>query len=246
MALAPLIIVLAAAVGLLLHQRADRFRLIGFARSIAPSPSSKREIVFAATSRIHGLPSRPDPVFLPTLFEAMGATPSAVIESGGCCSGKSRLLILTLAELGIRSYQITLYHQEGHAQHCLVETCLGKDRLIVDPSYGIYFAAPDGGNLSLRDLQAGVLPVQVPLVSDRRCGYPDDPYYAFDYPASKTANWTCSSIRRVVYRLLHLASKGGVDRLKVPATLEWPQHIFIALAASLGLLAALVLAALKM
>lgn len=246
MAIALLIIVLAVAAGLLLQQRADRNRLAGFARAIAQPPRSKREIVLAATSRIHGLPSRPDPVFLSPLFKAMGATPGAVIQSGGCCSGKSRLLILTLAELGIRSYQITLYHQDGHAQHCLVETCLGKDRLIVDPSYGIYFATRGGDDLSLRDLQAGVTPVQLPVAPERKCGYPhDNPYYAFDYPASKTANWTSSPIRRIAYRLLHVASKGAVDRLRVPALLEWPQHIFIALAASLGLVAALILATVR-
>jgi len=140
-----------------------------------------------------------------------------------------------LAELGIRSYQITLYHRDGHAQHCLVETCLEDGRLIVDPTYGIYFTRPDGNLVSLKEMQSGVPPLFVPVKKDERCGYPSDPYYDFNYGLSKTADWTSTVTRRVAYRILELASSGAVDRLQVPAVLEWPQNIFIAMAAGLGI-----------
>jgi len=32
------------------------------------------------------------------------------------------------------------------------------------------------------------------------------------------------------YALLHKLTGGGIDHLEVPAVLEWPQHLFIALA----------------
>ena len=58
----------------------------------------------------------------------------------------------------------------------------------------------------------------MPLVNDRPCGYPANAYYDFDFRASKkTANWTKTPARRIVYRTLHRLSPGGVDQLKVPA-----------------------------
>jgi hypothetical protein len=216
---------------LLLQRRRDVRRLRQFVDDFHRSPRA-HELVLDVARRCFLLPYRGDPVFYPRLFGPLGATPSAVIRLGGCCSDRSRLLILALAELGIRAYQITLYHRAGHAQHCLVEACLGADNLIVDPSYGIYYVSSNGGAISLRDLQAGELPVSLPLANDRPCGYPANAYYDFDFRASKTANWTKTPARRIVYRTLHRLSAGAVDQLKVPALLEWPQHLFIAIVAA--------------
>jgi hypothetical protein len=216
---------------LLLQRRRDLRRLREFVEDLRRSPRSSA-LVLDVARQCFLLPYLRDPVFYPRLFGPLGATPSAVIRLGGCCSDRSRLLILALAELGIRAYQITLYHRAGHAQHCLVEACLGADTLIVDPSYGIYYVSSAGGPISLRDLQAGALPVYIPLMNDRACGYPTNAYYDFDFRTSKTANWTKTTSRRVVYRALRRLSRGAVDQLKVPALLEWPQHLFIAIAAA--------------
>jgi hypothetical protein len=67
MAIGPLFIVLAVAVGLLLHRRADRARLIAFVRSIAPFRRSERQIVLSAAARIVDLPTRSDPVIWPSV-----------------------------------------------------------------------------------------------------------------------------------------------------------------------------------
>jgi hypothetical protein len=222
------------AIGLLLQRCRDLRRLRAFVQALHPLPLSPREAVLCLAKRCYLVPGRinDDPVFCAPLFGPLGATPSSVIRLGGCCSGRARLLILALAEFGIRAYQITLYHRTGNAQHCLVEACLDEGRLIVDPSYGIYYATANGDLITLRDLQAGSLPVYVPLISDRACGYPANSYYDFDFRASKMANWTKSLARRIAYSALHRLTNGAVDRLEVPAVLEWPQHLFIAVAAA--------------
>jgi len=240
---APLAIAFAVTVVLVVWQRRARRSLVGFAQSIAQTNTSPREAVLAAAARVYALPPRSDPVFISSVLRPFGASPDAVIQCGACCSGKSRLLILALAELGICSYQITVYHQDGHAQHCLVEACIAKERLIVDPSYGIYYAAPDGRDVSLADLQNGVQFVHKPISADRPWGYPDDPYYDFDYRATKTANWTATPLRRFAYRALRAAFGSSVDRLRVPPLLEWPHHIAAVFALVGGTFVSLVLAA---
>jgi hypothetical protein len=215
---------------LLLQRRWDRRRLRGFVFDIDRTRLDPHEVILDVARRCYALPFRRDPVFCSRVFGPLGATPSAVIQFGGCCSDRSRLLILALAELGIRAYQVTLYHRNGHAQHCLVEARLGGERLIVDPSYGFYYADSGGGSMGLRDLQRGRQPIYVPLLDGDACGYPKNSYYEFDFLASKTANWTKTATRRIVYRALRGLGGSAVDRLEVPAILEWPQHLFIVIA----------------
>jgi hypothetical protein len=226
------LVLIAVALGLLVQRRRDLGRLREFVREVYRSRATVKELVLSFTRGVHLIPDvRTDASFCPRLFGPLGATPSAVLHLGDCCSGRSRLLILALHEIGIRAYQITLYHRAGHAQHCLVEACFGGQSLIVDPSYGVYYEGPRREPISLRDLQMGIPPTCIPLVDDRPCGYPSNDYYDFDFRASKTANWTKSRLRRVTYLVLRTVTNGAVDRLQIPAFLEWPQHLFIVIAA---------------
>ncbi len=217
---------------LVLQRRQDLRQLRDFVGDIDSTRLTPREVVVEVAKRCYLLPFRKDPAFYPRLFGSLGATPSAVIQFGGCCSDRSRLLILALAELKIRAYQITLYHRAGHAQHCLVEADLGAERFIADPSYGFYYADPSGRSISLTDLRLGKQPIYKPFPEGETCGYPTNAYYDFDFRASRTANWTKTRVRRLAYRVLRSLSGSAVDRLEVPALLEWPQHLFILIAAA--------------
>lgn len=228
-------IALAAVLLLLVQRRADRKRLRAFVHSLMPMPRDPRAAALHIASVCYRLPHGPDPVFFPALFEPLGATPTAVLRHGGCCSGRSRLLILALAEYAIPAFQITLYHRNGQAQHCLVQAWIDGQPLVIDPSYGIFFSSPDGTPVGLRDLQSGVTPRHLRLPNVTHGGYPDNAYYDFDYTLSRTANWTRTATRRFVYRMLCFFGPDRIDRLAVPPALEWPQHLFIALA--LGVLA---------
>ena len=169
------------------------------------------------------IPRRPDPFFISSVFHLFGATPTAVLRSGGCCSGLARLYILGLDALGIKAAQITLYHVSGCAQHCAVEVILGDDYMIVDPLYGLYYTDGDGAPLGLEGLQAGRHPRLNTLPLSHATAYPPYPYYDFNYENTKTANWTRSAPRRAAYRILHTVSGGRIDRYRLPVILEWPQ-----------------------
>jgi hypothetical protein len=148
-----------------------------------------------------------------------------VLREGGCCSGLARLYILTLDAFGIHAAQVTLYHRTGKAQHCLVEVVIGAERILVDPLYGLRYRGSDGGAIALEDLRAGRRPSFDPLPFSEATAYPSHRYYDFEYRATKTANWTKTSPRRVGYRVLEVLSNGGVDCWRLPPLLEWPQII---------------------
>ena len=225
---------LTAISGLIRQRNLDRKILQQFVVSSLRDGETGRAAVFRLASQIYDLPhADDDPIWACRFFAAFGASPRAVLEAGACCSGKTRLLILSLAELGIRAYQTTLYHKEGQAQHCLAEVDVDNEPFLVDPRYGISLTDNEGRGVSLHDLQHGVQPKQVPFTARTDWGYPLDPYYDFDYSASKTANWTRSSLRRAAYLILHRATRGAVDHLIVPAWFEWPQNLGIVTCATL-------------
>jgi|SRR5688500_12225532 len=209
---------------LITHWALERQRLRRFVRTLGPLPADPRHLALEVAGRVFARPHRHNDVAY--LFEALaplGATPGSLIEQGGCCSGMSRLYILCLSQLGIRAHQITLYHRTGHAQHCLVEVRLPDGPLIADPIYGLYFTDDTGRPIGLDDLQRGATPRFESLPHSDRTAYPPNDYYAFAFPLSRTANWTKSWCRRQAYGLLTPLTRGGVDRLRVPAILEWPQ-----------------------
>jgi hypothetical protein len=218
-------LLLLGAVGLLLaHWLIERRTLRQIVAGKVGPVSNPGTVVHWLAGWIHAhVPRRQDPLFVSRVFHIFGATPTAVLQSGGCCSGKARLYILGLDALGIRSAQITLYHVSGCAQHCAVEVAVNGDRMIVDPLYGLYYTDSRGLPLGLEDLQTGRQPTLQTLPFSTATAYPPYPYYDFDYGNTKTANWTCSMPRRTAYRLLHIVSGGGIDRFRVPAILEWPQ-----------------------
>ena len=216
-----------AIAGLLTHRYWDSRKLATFVRTIHLWPDQRQTAleVAAACSRI------PFAKFEPVLIHALpvfGAGPGALLRSGGCCAGHSRVLILALERIGIPAFQVTLYHVEGYAQHCLVQAWVGEEPLLMDPSYGLYFASPGGQPVGIRELQAGVKPVFRPLPGSSATGYPRKPYYDFDFKSTRTANWTRTAPRRLAYSTLRLILGRGADQLEVPATMEWPQHLAIA------------------
>lgn len=209
---------------LIAHWAVERHRLRRFVRSLGPLPAEPRRLALEVAGRLFARPHRHDD--LPYLLEALaplGATPGSLIAQGGCCSGMSRLYILCLSQLGIRAHQITLYHRAGHAQHCLVEVVLPDGPLIADPIYGLSYTDEAGRPIGLEDLRRGATPRFASLPHSDRSMYPANDYYAFAFRLSRTANWTKSWCRRQTHGLLIPLTRGGVDRLRVPAILEWPQ-----------------------
>ena len=218
------LLLLGAIVALLVHWYFQRRTLRQIITGRFGAASDQLTTVRGFAGWIHAqVPRGKDPVFISSVFEPFGATPTAVLRSGGCCSGLARLYILGLDALGIKASQITLYHVSGCAQHCAVEVMLGDNYMIVDPQYGLYYTDGDGAPLGLEGLQACRPPKLNTLPLSDATAYPPYPYYHFNYENTKTANWTRSAPRRAAYRILHTVSGGRIDRCRLPVILEWPQ-----------------------
>lgn len=184
-----------------------------------------------------------DPPFVPLpLLSELGATPLSILLRGGCCSGLSRLYILSLHTLGVRAGQVTLYHVSGKAQHCLVQVWLGDRPVLVDPTYGFYYVDAAGDLIGLRALLNGETPHFVRLPMSVQDAYPPNDYYNFAYAQTKTANWTKGPLRRSCYRMLCWLTHGHIDRVEQPPFFEWPQLMLASSAVTVILMFNLMLA----
>lgn len=212
-------------------------RLRKLVRKVVPSGASPREaaVLFGRFIFAH-VKRRDDTPYIGGPLAIFGATPLGVLERGGCCSGTHRLFIAGLACIGVKAYQITVYHRSGLTAHCLASVFENGREFLIDVDYGVLYQSESGVDLSLSDLRCGVRPKFVPFAAGltafhakpsfvRSPGYPDCPYYDFDFLETRTANWKTSMWRRCVYAIANFISMGRVDVLPVPALLEWPQML---------------------
>lgn len=216
----------AALLGLLWQFMLERSRVRAFALGATRGTRSAGDAARELARVIHTSVVRrdDDPPFLHPALAVIGASPSAVMRYGACCSGIARLYILALDSLDIPATQVALYHASGKAQHCLVEVIVNGASQLVDPTYGVAFESGDARPLGLADVQAGHQPCIVSIRDGRVSGYPANEYYRFDYRQTKTANWTRTWQRRSAYAVLRRLV--DVDRLPMPVALEWP-HVIV-------------------
>jgi hypothetical protein len=84
---------------------------------------------------------------------ALGPTPNQVLESGGDCADKSRLVSAMLRELGIDSGLAQIFPcATCYPIHVVVEAEYDGGRMVVDPIWNIEYPAGDGRYLGIRDL----------------------------------------------------------------------------------------------
>jgi hypothetical protein len=243
--------VLAGAAILVIAYRLRRARVRQFALAATQGARSQRDAVFELGRALFREVKRHnrDPVFLTRLLTPLGPSPIAVLKRGGCCSGIHRLFIASLDAIDIRAAQITVYASPGPvARHCLVQVNLSPAPLIIDVDYGVWYRHPDGRSVGIRDLRSGVIPVIEPFVLDPQAlrrepgrvsippGYPSGSYYVFDFPSTRTANWTKSRTRRATYGLLQHVTQGRVDSFLLPPICEWPEVLVAAALFGLGVI----------
>ena len=232
---------------LVIAYRLRRARVRQFARAVTQGAVSQRDAVFElARALFQEVRSAPDPTFLTKLLTPLGPSPIAVLKQGGCCSGIHRLFIASLDAIDIRSAQITVYRLPGPvAVHCLVQVALSSAPLIIDVDYGVWYRHPNGGALGINDLRSGVSPIIEPFVPDSQArrpgrqvkpGYPKIPYYAFDFPSTRTANWTKTRTRRATYWLLDHVTQGQVNCFLLPPICEWPEILLATALSAFGII----------
>lgn len=134
----------------------------------------------------------------------LGPTPMQVLEHGGDCADKSRLLSAMLETIGMRSSLAMLYPcPECAPVHTVVVADLGLSTTLVDPVFNITFPRPEGGYYSVDEL------IQDPwLLGDRlrvlrtergssdKIIYYRESNHRYDYLT--TINWQASGMTRVV------------------------------------------------
>jgi hypothetical protein len=88
-------------------------------------------------------------------FKALGPTPLDVLENGGDCSDKSRLLMAMLTSVGIDSSLVMLFnHTNTMSTHTVLEVRTKNFSSIADPVFNIVFPMPNSGYYGLTAMRA--------------------------------------------------------------------------------------------
>lgn len=231
------------------HQR-DRARLRRAALSVADAQASRAEQVLALLHWVHrnGDTAKNEEFFA---FRRLGATAVQVLDRGGDCADKSRLLTSLLREAGIpASVALCFDARSGFPAHTLVEARTGPDTyMLVDPAFDLYFPKPDNaGYYDLLDLRRdpGIVTRRVAALRSQRPPGPSAlPYYlraSASYGTASTINWNKNAALRWLHDRLRSILGENVDRLPRPVLMEEPKLALATLGFVIGALVALGLA----
>lgn len=195
----------------LLDWRSDNAELLTFSQLVTQSESDDitgqdivrlNELVYST-----GGFAKNDSYFL---FPALGPTPVQIMQKGGDCSDKSRLLASILDELNIPATLVMLAPCDSCPfGHTVVEAQTKQGTIVVDPVYNISFPSSDGhyhGIQNLRDnssiLQARLDELILQRGPNDKIAYyrlgPDGMHYS--YPV--TINWNKNSLTQFIGSLL--------------------------------------------
>ena len=209
--------------------RADRARLRAVANELTAdvvSPSGRVLTLLDWVYHNGGFTSN-DSYFL---FRRLGATPVKVLEGGGDCADKSRLLSALLREVGVPSTMVMCFDvASGKPTHTVVEARIGpRYYMVVDPVYDLYFPRGDStGFHGLLDLRGDskILPKRLDeLIAVRG----RSPILAYNralgvYDRASSINWGKNRLTRLTHGLLISMWGDDVYRLRRPLVLEEPK-----------------------
>lgn len=169
------------------------------------------------------------------LFRRLRATSVQVLERGGDCADKSRLLAAMLRELDIPATLAMCFHpQTGAPSHTVVEARIAPDSyMVVDPAFELWFPRPDGqGFYGLTDLRANPN-LLFKRLEHLRATLPW-PALAFFYPEHAavydrvaTINWEKNSATRLARTIWSSWYGDEIIRLPRPLAAEEPKLFVI-------------------
>ena len=178
--------------------------------------------------------------FLLPIFSVLRPMPRQVIEQGGNCADRSRLVIRMLRLHGIDATKWALYTKEMKSVHAVVELEAETGKMVADPLYGLWFPRPDGGYYDIKELRqsSSILQgrIQTLLREGMRPGssnlksYPIDEY---TYQYTKSINWEKWVVTWPLYKALSVILGPSLDDLRRPAFVEAPQLMVIIFTAAL-------------
>jgi hypothetical protein len=198
--------------------------------SQAPSEQAK-EIVLS-------LKDKPDEgndsYFLLPIFRPLRPTAAQVIENGGDCADRSRLVITLLNLRGIHATKWALYNANGESKHAVVEADVESGKMVLDPLFGIWFPKQDGGYFGIRELRQDpnillerlkeLRAEKVSPGADRLELYPTNDYI---YANARTINWTKTATMRDTFSILHRMLGDRAYALPRPGFVEEPALMVI-------------------
>ena len=209
--------------------------------SIAPRSLPPSEQAIKVVESLKPLPEiENSSYFLLPIFSVLRPMPRQVIEQGGNCADRSRLVIRMLRLHGIDATKWALYTKEMKSVHAVVELQAENGKMVVDPLYGLWFPSSSGGYYSIRELRRSpnILSdrIQSLVEQGKRPGtsnlrkYPVEEY---SYAYAKTINWEKWVVTWPLYKILRFIMGTGLDDLQRPAFVEAPQIMVMMIAAVL-------------
>jgi hypothetical protein len=172
--------------------------------------------------------------FLASIFQFLRPTPRQVADSGGTCSDRCRLIVVLLGLRGIGASKWAIYSPDLVPCHAVVEVETEDGKMIVDPSFGLWFPRPDGGYYGVEDLRRdpGILTqrIQELLAKGNPDGLGNLEFYPLDkyiFTYARTINWDKNWGSRLLYDLLHGVMGSRVNGTLRPAWAEQPALMII-------------------
>lgn len=218
----------------------DRSRLHQVAQAVTVGASSETERLTRLVDWVyHNKGFRNNREYF--LLKPLDATPIQVLERGGDCEDKSKLVSALLHELGVRSSLAMLYPCQGCAPThvvSLVETSSGWTP--VDPVYNITFPDRNGRLLPIEALRADPAVLLNRLDQLAQVRGPADKINRYkraieNYQLVTTVNWDKNAITRAVAAVIRWTGNEPWSTPR-PMFLVDPKHFFVVfgLCATLG------------
>lgn len=138
------------------------------------------------------------------IFPALGPTPIQILEKGGDCADKSRLLMTLLESVGIDSSLVMLYSADGQsATHTILEVRDAQIKAIADPVFDIVFPKSNNSYYGLQDLRKNpaLLPGRLDELVKLRGDNSKIAFYKRadeTYQFATTLNWNKNALLRFI------------------------------------------------
>lgn len=215
--------------------------LLGLMDRVAPRSLPPSEQAIKVVESLKALSAiGNDSYFLLPIFSVLRPIPRQVLEQGGDCGDRSRLVIRMLRLHGIGASKWALYTKEMKSVHAVVELEAEAGKMVADPLYGLWFPRPDGGYYDIKELRQSpsILQgrIQTLLREGVRPGSSDLKSYPIDeytYQYAKSINWEKWVVTWPLYKALSVIMGPSVDDLQRPAFVEAPQIMVVIMAAVL-------------
>ena len=165
------------------------------------------------------------------LWRKLGATPVSILEHGGNCQDKSKLLAALLRELGVRSSLAMLYPCQGcKPRHTVALVATRNGWTVADSVYNMTFPDGRGGFVTVEEMRGDRAFLERRLAELRAERGPANPINRYKrdvnhYSYVTTVNWDKNALTRAAASLIR-ASGGEPWSTPRPVFLDDPKLFF--------------------